>query len=716
MAGDSDVRFGEFLLRRGQARLERGDAVVSLQPKVFDALVLFVAERGELLTKERLLAELWPGVVVGEEALTQLIRKLRQALDDDPRTPRYVETVMKRGYRFIATVEAVGIDSTRASAAVDAPVPTASASAPSDARPLIATPPPPTQATAAHPVRHTPGRKLLAGLLLLLLAGAIAISASRRRPPVETWRSSRLTAQPEREQEAVFSPDGRSYAFEANVDGQFDLFLASFAGGRRIRLTQTPEADEYYPQFSADGETITFSRAAIAGGPPALWSIPVLGGEERLVLADASYGAVSPDGGRLAFIRYLRDGRFALWVREVASGSEREWMHRDEWLGSVAWSPDGERVAFATPTSVWTIGADGTGAAQVASGFEGVRTVAWSSDGSTLVHDGAAADGLARIWQLPLSEGKSRIVPSPDAAWHPSTSRDGRRLLITVEHKTRQLWRVRADGSGFTPLPLPTTAECFDVDPRNERLAVNDWEASPRSSPIELVELASGSTRVLGDGLCPAFSPQGDRVAYLRSRGDTTDLVVHDLGSGTSRVVAADFGEPGFVEANLDRRPAWSPDGSRLLIEGLESSGRALLEVEIATAARRPLLTGEFGPAAYGADGNSIVVCGATPIGSGLHLLDARSGSARLLARECSYRAAPAFGPTDESVVFLSGERQHPAIIAVDFEGRPLPDRTPLVPPADPAFWGVFDARPVAGGGWVVLSERYEGDLFVLSR
>lgn len=688
-ADGRDLRFGEFTLRRDEARLERAGTPVALQPKVFDALVLFAERPGELLTKERLLAELWPGVTVGEEALTQLVRKLRLALGDDAREARYLQTVMKRGYRFVAEVE---VAEPAAQAGSGSVVQEAARSRPALRRLLV----------------------LSGGLAVV---AAVALLALRRPSPVDGgWRASRLTSQPEREQEGVFSPDGRSYAFEANVDGQFDLFLAGFAGGRRLRLTETPGDDEYYPQFAADGQTVYFSRSPIAGGAPSIWSIATLGGEERLWIADASYGAPSPDGRRLAFSRYLRDGRFALAVRELASGSEVELARVDEWLGAVAWSPDGTRIAFATPTAIWTTRAEEGAAERAAAGLENVRTVTWSPDGSQLVHDGAWRDGLSRIWNLSLADARRSIVPAPGGAWHPAFSRDGRRLLVTIEHKTRQLWRVGADGSGFEALRLPTTAECFDVDPQSARLAVNDWEAPPGTSSIELVELATGATRALGDGLCPAFSADGKRVAFLRPRSATTDLIVQDLGTGASRVVASDLGSPGFVETNLDRRPAWSPDGRSLLIEGAEAGGWSLLEIGIESGLRRSLLRGEFGPPAYSPDGSSIVVCGASPLGSGLHLLDVADGAARRIGARCSYRSAPSLRADGAAVVLLSGERRQPAIVAVDLEGNLLPERIALQPPADPAFWGIFDARPVATGGWIVLSERYEGDLFVLER
>ena len=95
-------RFGEFFYDASEARLLKGDVELELQPKLHDALQLFLQRRGELLGKDQLLDALWPGVEVNEEALTQLIKKLRRTLDDDAQKPRFLQTVLKRGYRFLA--------------------------------------------------------------------------------------------------------------------------------------------------------------------------------------------------------------------------------------------------------------------------------------------------------------------------------------------------------------------------------------------------------------------------------------------------------------------------------------------------------------------------------------------------------------------------------------------------------------------------------------
>ena len=101
-------RFETFLLDPGDRRLWRGEAVVELNARYLDALILLVCEAGKLVSKDRLLEEVWRGIPVTDEALTQCISMLRRQLGDDAARPRFIETVPKHGYRFVAPVERIG--------------------------------------------------------------------------------------------------------------------------------------------------------------------------------------------------------------------------------------------------------------------------------------------------------------------------------------------------------------------------------------------------------------------------------------------------------------------------------------------------------------------------------------------------------------------------------------------------------------------------------
>jgi len=100
----SRLRIGEWWADRSTNELGRSGRTVRIEPKAMEVLIALASRAGQVVSREQLLGELWPGVVVGDEALTQSVIKLRRALGDNPRSPAYIETISKRGYRLIAPV------------------------------------------------------------------------------------------------------------------------------------------------------------------------------------------------------------------------------------------------------------------------------------------------------------------------------------------------------------------------------------------------------------------------------------------------------------------------------------------------------------------------------------------------------------------------------------------------------------------------------------
>jgi DNA-binding winged helix-turn-helix (wHTH) protein len=102
-------RFGEFVLEVANRRLLKGNEPIELNSRYFDALALLVREHGQLVSKERFFLEVWDDVVVSESALTQCIKHIRIHLNDAAADPRFVATVPRHGYRFVAPVERVSV-------------------------------------------------------------------------------------------------------------------------------------------------------------------------------------------------------------------------------------------------------------------------------------------------------------------------------------------------------------------------------------------------------------------------------------------------------------------------------------------------------------------------------------------------------------------------------------------------------------------------------
>ena len=102
---DSSLRFGEYHLDSASGQLYRGRTPVALTPKAFALLHHLAQSPGRLLTKDELLNKLWPGVYVTDAVLKTTVREIRRALGDSTRSPRFIETAHRRGYRFIASID-----------------------------------------------------------------------------------------------------------------------------------------------------------------------------------------------------------------------------------------------------------------------------------------------------------------------------------------------------------------------------------------------------------------------------------------------------------------------------------------------------------------------------------------------------------------------------------------------------------------------------------
>jgi DNA-binding winged helix-turn-helix (wHTH) protein/TolB-like protein/Tfp pilus assembly protein PilF len=155
------LRIGDWWADRAANELGRAGETVRIEPKAMEVLMLLAEHADRVVSREELLHAVWPNVVVGDEALTQSVIKLRRALGDDPRSPSYIETIPKRGYRLIAPI-----------------------TKPDDARPSIrsdATVVPPQVAHSAAPRNRSIG--LIAGMVIVfILAGAYVAKQSRTSP------------------------------------------------------------------------------------------------------------------------------------------------------------------------------------------------------------------------------------------------------------------------------------------------------------------------------------------------------------------------------------------------------------------------------------------------------------------------------------------------------------------------------------------------------
>ncbi len=172
--------FGPFRLDPGEGRLLRGDLTVALTPKAFETLALLVQKSGHLVKKDELIERIWHDTIVEESNLNVIIHTLRKALGDDPTQSKYIETVSKRGYRFVADVRKIG-----GQVSLNDELTATGESLPDPHFAYPKTISAPSSRVSAFSIRHFLDRPLLRSLALGLLGVVIAAVS------FFVWRSNR---------------------------------------------------------------------------------------------------------------------------------------------------------------------------------------------------------------------------------------------------------------------------------------------------------------------------------------------------------------------------------------------------------------------------------------------------------------------------------------------------------------------------------------------
>jgi len=211
-----------------------------------------------------------------------------------------------------------------------------------------------------------------------------------------TGAIARLTHDPAREINPVWSPDGRRIAYRSNRDGHDDIFIMDSGGGHQRNLTATTDRDEWGPTWSPDGEWVAFNQSQAGRRAPLQIRIvhPDGTGGHDLHTAYAEFPDWSPDGRQIAFASMLPGGIGINPDYDIhtvdADGMHERSLERTPAIHEMypRWSPDGSQIAFmAGPvgrdaTSVWVMRADGSSRSQITSGNTALPC--WSPDGTLI--------------------------------------------------------------------------------------------------------------------------------------------------------------------------------------------------------------------------------------------------------------------------------------------------------------------------------------------
>jgi DNA-binding winged helix-turn-helix (wHTH) protein/Tol biopolymer transport system component len=307
--GNSIVRFGLFEADLQTGELRRNGSKVRLQEQPFQVLTLLLGKPGEVVTREELRSNLWPAdtFVDFDHGLNAAIKRLRDAVGDSAENPRFIETLARRGYRFIAPVER------------------------SEVRPID---------VLSCPRKY--GSRIVAVLTLLVLGVAAGWHAGRNSAAALRPAERRLTGNPQNEPvwTAALSPDGKYVAF-ADKAG---FFLRILGSGETHLIAEPDELKTHHLTWFPDGSRLLATRGKWPDRKPSLWSVSALGGTPRKLTDDANQGVVSPDGTHIAFVRGDYDHE-ELWIMDADGDHSRKVLaaHNGEY-GSVIWTRDSRRL------------------------------------------------------------------------------------------------------------------------------------------------------------------------------------------------------------------------------------------------------------------------------------------------------------------------------------------------------------------------------------
>jgi len=326
------LRFGAYEADLHTHELWKHGTRIKLVGQPFEILTVLVRRPGQLVTREELRELLWPGdtFVDFNHGLNAAVNKLRDALCDSAEDPKYIETLPRRGYRFIALVEKV-VPAGVAETANETQTPAAA----SDPAAAVILPAMEGRASGrvvsevVAPAALEPARrKSLSWLRFALVAAAVVLAAWQFANVLHSWKEDRakraaetaspgmltpLTGLADRTSQAAFSPDGTHVAFHRDsfVPGNSGIWIKQVGGEELVQLTSN--VGDHRPVWSPDGRNVAFSR--LSDGGRGIYQVSIHGGEAQLLYRTPLIQSEidwSPDGETIAFTSRGKQGRPAM--------------------------------------------------------------------------------------------------------------------------------------------------------------------------------------------------------------------------------------------------------------------------------------------------------------------------------------------------------------------------------------------------------------------
>lgn len=541
--GFHTVRFGEFEadLRTGEIR--KSGRRIKLQDQPFKVLQILLERPGDIVSREELQSRIWPQDTFGDfdHAVNVAVGKLRTALGDSAENPSYIETVPRRGYRFVGTVDAPSLPARL----VEMPLP--------------------ADPDGAGRFRGKERRLIVAALAVVgcgVLLG-LGVWLGRRGVKSQPAEIERLTVNRGTVYAARFAPDGRNVIYAAMwEDTPVEVFSSDlkFPGSRSLGLRR---ADLL--AVSATGEMAVLQPTRpkfMHGMTGTLGLVPPTGGAPRQVVENVQWADWAPDGKTLAV------------VHEVAGKHRLEFpvghvlYETSGWMSHLRVSPTGREIAFLDhPTYDDDEGnvsvVDLSGKRTVLSdGWESEQGLAWSPRGNEVWFSAARAGLERQIYAVDLSGHLRLAFRALGGVTLQDIAPDGR-VLMTRDEQRAGIVGAAPGASKALELSWRDWSLPSDLSGDGHTLLFD--EQGEQSGPNYTVATrdTTGSPPVaLGEGMAGDLSPDGKWAAATVSY---KQLVLLPTGAGNVRRIDA-----GGIQ-EYEHEIHWTPDGKDLLISGNEA-------------------------------------------------------------------------------------------------------------------------------------------------
>jgi Tol biopolymer transport system component/DNA-binding winged helix-turn-helix (wHTH) protein len=646
------LRFGPYSVDLHTGELRKDSVKVRLVGQPFEILAVLLSRPGELVSRERLRDRLWPGdtFVDFEHGLNAAVNKLREALCDSADAPKYIETLPRRGYRFIGRVE------------------------PRESE----------QATMAG--RRPPW---LSGIAAAL--GPISDDAERRNSelrPLRPYLSAAVAL-------ALVFLGVALLLKSLYVRGKA---AETALGPPRIAAFTSPEDTSGEPTFSPDGKAMAFYQQGNNLQRSGIF-VQQIGSDHPRQLTSSEKdccAAWSPDGHSIAFSRYGNNHNFAIFVVPAGGGAEYRLEIRGAapQMGHIDWSPDGESIAFSAGSGLSLLSLKNSAVRRLTQ--PAPLTQDWgpsfSADGKQILFARSSEMGFPeQILTIPSSGGEPTTVATEPARLRgsPRWSADGRSVIFSSDRGGKPaLWRVSTEKKEAA-VQFNDSGSHPAVSPRGDRLAYQretrslaiwqlDLSEQPASKPRILVPLSSQTDQ--GPG--PQFSSDGKKLAYMSDRSGTMEIWVSDR-DGSNPVQLSAVGNAGT--------PRWSPDSESVVFDANRRNGSGLYAIRLKGGAAR-LLTPEESEnrcPSWSRDGKWVYFASTRSGSWQVWKVPSAGGAAVQVTRRGGH--APIESADGKFIYYAKTPYANPEIWQVPVGGGKESLLSPLVRPPSWASWAVVD-------------------------